>query len=333
MMMTMMISNKEVCAVITVFNPKKGFIPAILSRLRDEGVTRVIMIKNRDIKLDKKEHPNVDIHYCDRNIGSAGGYKLGIELALKDNHEFIWLLDEDNLPLPGALKEIIAAQHEMRTKVPSNQLMLLSYRPELFKHIYVHQKEGIYSIAPKTNSYLGFHFSQFLAMLKNRWLNAPPASLHMIKEMSVRLDSGYFGGLFFHKSVVKANSMPNTELFLYWDDMDFTNKFYLNGGHIQLVLKSVVEDMDAEEKASTKKGLLHHPFIDLEPRYKAFYYIRNLMFYEKRWSKYHSPVYFFNRTLMLSIVYLMALSRGRMDRITLLKKAVKSGQRMKSSND
>lgn len=52
------------------------------------------------LKGDSKLH----VVHTERNIGGAGGFALGTKLAVEAGCDFVWLMDDDTMPQPDALK-------------------------------------------------------------------------------------------------------------------------------------------------------------------------------------------------------------------------------------
>src|SRR5580698_2065460 len=64
-----------------------------------------------------------------RNLGSAAGFKLGLETLLSYDPQWIWLLDDDNLPDPIALDKIL---HSAAALDPAERgrTAFVAFRPE-----------------------------------------------------------------------------------------------------------------------------------------------------------------------------------------------------------
>ena len=45
-----------------------------------------------------------------RNTGGAGGFAYGLALALADGADLVWLMDDDTVPEPGALRALLDAR-------------------------------------------------------------------------------------------------------------------------------------------------------------------------------------------------------------------------------
>jgi GT2 family glycosyltransferase len=61
----------------------------------------------------------VRLHRLSQNTGGAGGFAAGIGIALADGADLIWLMDDDTVPEPGALDELIAARRQYPGQPPA----------------------------------------------------------------------------------------------------------------------------------------------------------------------------------------------------------------------
>jgi rhamnopyranosyl-N-acetylglucosaminyl-diphospho-decaprenol beta-1,3/1,4-galactofuranosyltransferase len=61
----------------------------------------------------RDKFPAVHLAELRRNSGGAGGFAAGMALALAENADLIWLMDDDTVPEPGALSALLAARDRM----------------------------------------------------------------------------------------------------------------------------------------------------------------------------------------------------------------------------
>ena len=54
-----------------------------------------------------------------RNTGGAGGFAVGMTMALADGADLMWLLDDDAVPEPGALDALLRARHAVPGAPPA----------------------------------------------------------------------------------------------------------------------------------------------------------------------------------------------------------------------
>lgn len=95
-----MLNNKEVYALILNYNSSSDTI-ALYNSLKSFAFKflRIIVIDNDSESFDKdclkRDIPLQDLLFNFKNLGYAGGNNQGIEIALKNNAQFIWLLNPD----------------------------------------------------------------------------------------------------------------------------------------------------------------------------------------------------------------------------------------------
>jgi len=280
----MLLMNKDVCAVIVTYGDRADYFTKVIKRLNSFVYIRHIVLVNNDVsgasisKLDK-----LKIN-CDKlivfeegfNSGSAKGFKDGISEALRLKTDFIWLLDDDNLPEIDALDNLL--NYWMHFSDSSNKnFALLSYRPDrkLFKKaIQIGNPNLMLGVK---NSFLGFHLFD---KIKNRICKEKPISNsnNGFGQVSV----APYGGLFFHSSLVDIIGLPDTNYFLYGDDYDYSYRITKSGGSIFLITNSQIVDL--EQSFHLKKEnekLLSNRLIKTNSKDRIFYSIRNGITFEQ----------------------------------------------------
>lgn len=61
----------------------------------------------------EKENTNVHAIFSKENIGGAGGFHLGIQKAMSNNPDYIWVMDDDTIPDSFALYELIGTAEKI----------------------------------------------------------------------------------------------------------------------------------------------------------------------------------------------------------------------------
>ncbi len=54
--------------------------------------------------------PDATLHTMPINTGGAGGFAAGLAYALRDGADLVWLMDDDTVPTPTALEELLKAR-------------------------------------------------------------------------------------------------------------------------------------------------------------------------------------------------------------------------------
>jgi glycosyltransferase involved in cell wall biosynthesis len=104
----------NVTAVTVTYGKRAHLLTQALDAARDEGIAHALVIDNAsadDIAalLATRYGGWAHVHRLERNLGSAGGFKTGIDLALQHGAEFLLLLDDDNVLNPGAVNQLYTA--------------------------------------------------------------------------------------------------------------------------------------------------------------------------------------------------------------------------------
>ncbi|NVI92005.1 glycosyltransferase [Actinomadura sp. BRA 177] len=104
----------SVTAVVVTFNRRELLTEALTALAgQRRPPDRVIVVDNASgdgtAAMVRDRFPDVDLLELPRNIGGAGGFSAGMARALAGDPGLLWLLDDDTVPEPGALRELLAA--------------------------------------------------------------------------------------------------------------------------------------------------------------------------------------------------------------------------------
>ena len=261
------------------------------------------------------------VYRVDSNMGSAGGFKLGLEMAVDRGAKYIWMLDDDNRPRENALEILIAAYRAITKTYAIDRFALLSFRRD-------HQADISMGVplercAPKPDSFFGFHIDDvpYKFWRRTRWGKPrAPSNLQNLIPMS----HAPYSGLFFHRSVIDRIGLPNPDYVLYGDDNDFTARLTRSGGSIFLVPLSRLEDLEASWNIKDAFATSFEGWLCGGSDFRAYYGARNQVYFESKFIR-QSPTYEFNRTVFLGLMLLMAIRYGRFNRLKLFLSAIRDG--------
>ena len=105
----------SVTAVVVTYNRKELLREALAALAAQERpVDRVLVVDNASTDgtadMIRSEYADqVDLLAMPDNQGGAGGFHEGMKQAYADGADWIWLMDDDTLPQPDALAELLAA--------------------------------------------------------------------------------------------------------------------------------------------------------------------------------------------------------------------------------
>lgn len=106
---------KKVVAVVVTYNRKELLHENIENLLAQTtcDVLDIVIIDNastdgtREYINEYIEQKQIIYINTGENLGGAGGFQYGVRYASKKDYEFIWLMDDDCMPTPTALEELL----------------------------------------------------------------------------------------------------------------------------------------------------------------------------------------------------------------------------------
>ncbi len=290
----------NVCTVIVTYGNRFRFLSQVVRACLRECVKKIIVVDNNSVlesrerlkKLEQEEE-RLQVIYLSENIGSAGGYKRGLQEAVKcEDCEFIWLLDDDNMPKEGALKELLKFWNNLKERGEREKVALLSFRPDrnIYKEAILENKP--YLLLGRRNSFLGFHFMDLPHKLWKR-MRMPFLQKNRVVKSGV-VPVAPYGGLFFHKDLLKVIGFPREEFFLYVDDHEWTYRITKSGGKIFIVFNSIVEDIDISWHLKRKEKFGFLNFLSAGSKMRIYYNVRNRIIFERQNLVTAPLIYYFN---------------------------------------
>jgi rhamnopyranosyl-N-acetylglucosaminyl-diphospho-decaprenol beta-1,3/1,4-galactofuranosyltransferase len=233
----------RVVAVVVTYNRRDLLIESLTAVL---GQTRapdtVIVVDNASTddtaQTVRSRFPAVRLATARRNTGGAGGfaYGLALALALADEADLVWLMDDDTVPEPGALQAMLDAR-ALRPGGPpalvASRVVWTDGRPHPMN-------------TPRTKPFAS----------KAERLAAAAAGCLPIRSAS-------FVSILVDASVCRARGLPEADYFLWNDDFEFTARL-LRGQAGLLCPASVVVHKTAAFGST-----------DADPGQRFFYEVRN----------------------------------------------------------
>ncbi len=185
----------RVAAVVVTYNRAEVLRPCIEAlQAQSRPVDEVIVVDNASADhtasvLDQS-FPDVTVVRLPTNTGAAGGFAAGIESAVRSGHDWIWVLNDDDTPLPGALAVLLQALGSL----PSKTGMLASGRLD---------EEG----RPWA---IGGTWHHRVRDVPNPGLTARPVALDVVT----------FGGTLLSAAMTHEIGLPRADLFMMCEDLD-----------------------------------------------------------------------------------------------------------------
>ncbi|MGB6354060.1 MAG: glycosyltransferase [Steroidobacteraceae bacterium] len=257
-----------------------------------------------------------------RNLGSAAGFKLGIETVLTYDPMWIWLLDDDNLPDPTTLDSMHRSAAGL-DPAERGLTAFTAFRPE--HHVAVAAGEDVRRCFPPHSSFCGFHVADIPHKVWRR-MRRPRGAARREIPARVSLPYAPYGGLFFHRDLLKNIGTPNQELVLYADDTEFTSRIVQSGGRLWLLTGAPILELEPSWSTKERARTSFEAWLTGSSDFRVFYRARNRAYFDSRvWSR-NKAIYRLNRLVYLLTLGLFALRHRRLERYGLFRRAIARGE-------
>ncbi len=298
----------NVCVVTVTYGNRWAFLKQVIAQtLSFTQVAQIVVVNNAsdyNVEENIKEFGSGKINVLNNteNLGSAGGYKQGINYAGKNSiADFIWLLDDDNVPATNALTNLLNAWYE--TEGANNKKALFCLREDRINHIKIAQGENPnrYYLVP--DNFMGF---SIFNIFKNQYykLRDKFGSKKAFKKL-VQLPYVPYGGLLLHRSIITEIGLPNEAFYLYVDDSEYSYRITQNNGTIWLVPSCKITDVDQSQGLNYQPKLFHSRLLD-QWNFRTYYAVRNRLYFYSRVAVKNKLVFGINKVLYL--MYLKTVS-------------------------
>lgn len=321
-------SHLDITTVIVTYGNRALLVKQVIEAALSQGVGKVVLVDNASVHesaqlLDTfvKNHKEIHLICHQENEGSAGGFYAGLEYVL--NHvdtDYIWLLDDDNVPQENALNNLLKARDLVVTE-ESKEVILYSYRGDAWLDDWRAVSEGKIK-GYKIDSFMGF---DLINSLKNKLPNKKPF-VEDVNYPIVKTYLGPYGGMFLSLDSLKKVDLPNKDFYLYADDHEYSLRFNRNGIKQFLIYSSKLKDIDFSFSGGNR--FFSHNYSE----FKLFYSVRNHVYLSQSFKvskfKYTSnKLFFFLFQFLKSIPFLMRQPKYYFSRIKLILKAVADGEK------
>jgi rhamnopyranosyl-N-acetylglucosaminyl-diphospho-decaprenol beta-1,3/1,4-galactofuranosyltransferase len=255
-------------AVVVTYNRKILLLQCINALLSQTISCDIVLVDNAstdgtvEALRESGLLANERLHFLSlkENLGGAAGFSRGLQYAMNKGWEWLWLMDDDAMPEPDALEKLC-----------------------------------ISGIAPSSvyGSVAVFHDNG------QKKLCSPAGAVHRKNEGYIEyLDllspveevAGIpFLGFFIHRSMVERIGLPRDDFFIYWDDLEYSERVKKHGGKLMLVRDSVIVH-PVPQITTFRYGPLKIAYRSLPP-WKIYYEVRNKIITAKEymgfslWSK------------------------------------------------
>jgi glycosyltransferase involved in cell wall biosynthesis len=149
-----------------------------------------------ELLVREAREPGIPLHslHSARNVGGAGGFAIGMKAAVRQETDWLWLMDDDSEPEADALRQLLSA---------AERVMSISEAPIGFLASRVLWRDGAHHAMNRTG-----RFSR----------EPSPVALEGV----VPADYASFVSLLLHRDAVLTCGLPIAEFFIGSDDVEYT---------------------------------------------------------------------------------------------------------------
>lgn len=212
--------------------PVDGII--VVDNASDDGTAEMLL---------ESQVPNLKIYVLSRNTGASGGFSAGFRLAYRAGADFVWMMDDDVIPEPGALEKLLEADKRLAAR---NQ-------PRSFLISMAYTEAGLLTNVPRvderTNS---IDYENWPALLDIGVVPVRPAT---------------YVSILVPRASLARYGLPLAPMFMWGDDTEFTLRIsqdapgYLVAASKVLHLRRVSGAIDILRELDPKRIELHRHLV------------------------------------------------------------------------
>lgn len=256
-------------AAVVVTHDRLDQLATTLARLLAEPVQHVVVVDNASGDgtagwLAGQRDPRLILHRSERNLGGAGGFSLGLEIAReRTDADWIVAMDDDGRPSPGAFAALRALDLRGWDAIgaavfhPDGRICEMN-RP--YRNPFWNPGAFLRTLArmPLGRGRRGFHLP-----------DADYRPDHPAGGAVRPVDMTSFVGFFLSRDALKAAGLPDPRLFIYGDDQLYTLQMRRKGLRI-----GFAPQVRFEHDTSARQG---QSGVVLRPMWKVYYMYRNAL--------------------------------------------------------
>lgn len=247
-----------ITAVVVTYN-RLELLKRVITALKSQTVPvdKIIVINNGATDGTKEWLDSQDslIAIHQDNVGGAGGFYRGIKEALTTKADWIWCMDDDVFPTSQCLEQLI-----------------LHYTAE--------DKTGI--LCPKRL----MDGRVFISETRKQNLSNPLKYIFddsLEAEMlnnneTVEIEGMAFEGPLIRREVVENIGLPNKDLFILYDDTDYSYRAILAEYKVKVVSNAIMEKYCHQNTLSKKETIIRN-------KWKLKYHFRNTAYFCHQYGK------------------------------------------------
>ena len=196
--------SSKVWAIVVTYN-RKELLERCLDALNAQTrpCDHILIIDNAStdgtdawLKLAVNDHTSA--YTMSHNTGGAGGFNAGMRLAYQNGADLLWLMDDDVIPAPDALEQLLKARTELERR----------QAPHAFVVSTAWTEQGLLTNAPDVDGRQN-------EIQYGNWALCLDAGLVAVRRAT-------FVSILFSKEVLADHGLPIAPMFIWADDSEYT---------------------------------------------------------------------------------------------------------------
>ena len=245
----------KITAVVVTFNRLK-LLQRVIASLQKQSVHihDIIIVNNGSTDgtkewLDKQNKLHI-IHQ--ENVGGSGGFYRGIQEASKTECDWIWCMDDDVFPSEHCLENLLIYASKIGIACPHRLMSGKTFTGEA-------------KTLNLSNPFKDMHDNGLM-----------PEDVEANE--TVDIVGMAFEGPLIKKEVVEKIGLPNKELFILYDDTDYSYRTILEGYRVIVVRDALMDKYDFQSQSSYREDKIKN-------KWKLAYHVRNTAYFGHRYGK------------------------------------------------
>jgi dTDP-4-dehydrorhamnose reductase len=193
--------------------------------------------------LLESQLPNLKIYVLSHNTGASGGFSAGFRIAYQLGADFVWMMDDDVIPEPDALRKLTEADEKLRAQgEPHSFLLSMAYT-----------EDGLLTNVPRIDERTNaIAYENWPALLDLGVIPVRPAT---------------YVSILVPRASLQRYGLPIASMFMWGDDTEFTLRIsqeapgYLVAASKVLHVRRVSGAIDILRETDPKRVALHRHFI------------------------------------------------------------------------
>lgn len=213
----------NISAVVVTYN-RKELLKRVIGCLKDiSAMSSVVVVNNGSTDgtgqwLD--EQTGIEV-ITQPNVGGSGGFYTGIKHAYEAGADWIWCMDDDVFPEPDCLSELLKVALGQETAAPQPPIGILCPRRIQAGEVFVNECRRI----DTSRTFASMHQGRLTADVKE----------------PVDIEGMVFEGPLIRREVVGSIGFPNKDLFIFYDDTDYSLRAVKAGFRVVYVPDAIMQ--------------------------------------------------------------------------------------------